>query len=685
MERKKQFSLLTIVAGILLLPNFTWAAFPAIVPRTGQTSCSDSLGASLTCAGTGQDGDVQAGAALPVPRFSDRGDNTITDNLTGLVWAENANLLGTTHKNDDADGMPGDGLVTWEHALAFIRNLNRDHYLGHSDWRLPNINELESLVDAERSDPALPVNSPFVNVRSVPAAYYWSSTSWAANPAYAWLIEFYDGYVGPDFKGSNRYVWPVREGQCPSLGNSVLCLPKTGQTLCFDSSGTTVSCAGTGQDGDIQAGVDWPSPRFTDHGSNAVTDILTGLVWAKNANLLGTIDQDNDTDGWPGDGKVYWQHSLNYIKKLNRENYLGYSTWRLPSRRELRSLADHGSANPSLPQFHPFSNVQTNAFDFYFTSTSNAGFTPEAWLFFTLYGRLDPGMKAISLASVWPVTGPFFNLTVKKYGRGFGRTTSTTSSDVMLNEFAESDFNEIDFGRITSSDGKINCGSDCSEAYVLNTVVTLTATDALGSTFEGWSGGGCTGTGTCMVTVTDNVTVIASFQKSSTSASILSGTVVAFDTNAGLENVEISIPFLGVSTVSGPGGSYQLVVPSGQYTVYYRPPFELASQYLPHVQTFAMPAGLVNGDVYLQPVSHTVSTSTTCICVSQKVLGEDSPDLEALRGFRDNTLAQSAFGRRVIKVYYSNSESINAVLGSSPALQAAARKALEAIAMIVQQ
>ena len=55
-------------------------------------------------------------------------------------------------------------------------------------------------------------------------------------------------------------------------------LPKTGQTKCYETIGVEIPCAGTGQDGEIQAGVTWPEPRFTDHGDGTVTDNLTGLM-----------------------------------------------------------------------------------------------------------------------------------------------------------------------------------------------------------------------------------------------------------------------------------------------------------------------------------------------------------------------------------------------------------------------
>jgi len=66
-------------------------------------------------------------------------------------------------------------------------------------------------------------------------------------------------------------------------------------------------------------------------------------------------------------------------------------------------------------------------------------------------------------------------------------------------------------GMVTSSPAGINCGADCSEAYIYNTSVTLTAVPAAGSTFTGWSGGGCSGTSTCILTMTAATTVTANF------------------------------------------------------------------------------------------------------------------------------------------------------------------------------
>lgn len=66
-------------------------------------------------------------------------------------------------------------------------------------------------------------------------------------------------------------------------------------------------------------------------------------------------------------------------------------------------------------------------------------------------------------------------------------------------------------GAVTSNPAGISCGSDCTENYNFNTPVVLTATPGVGSTFSGWSGGGCSGAGTCSVTITTATTVTATF------------------------------------------------------------------------------------------------------------------------------------------------------------------------------
>jgi hypothetical protein len=167
------------------------------LPQTGQTKCYDSAGAEINCAGTGQDGELQAGVEWPEPRFTVSAD-CVTDNLTGLMWAKNWNLPG--------------GFKTWQGALDYVASINYGSGLcGHKDWRLPNVNELESLINSGEANTANWLNSQgFSNVQSL---HYWSSTTCAGLTDYAWLVHMGDGYVFYCVKGDGGCVWPVRSGQ----------------------------------------------------------------------------------------------------------------------------------------------------------------------------------------------------------------------------------------------------------------------------------------------------------------------------------------------------------------------------------------------------------------------------------------------------------------------------------------
>jgi len=132
-------------------------------------------------------------------RFTDNGDGTITDNRTGLMWTKDA---GTP-----TVGSCSGGIKNWQEALDYIACLNSINHLGYSDWKLPGVKELISLVDYSRFGPPLPLSHPFLNVQP---HYYWSSSSYAYSTGYAWIVSMWNGYVSLDGKTSNYYVWPVR-------------------------------------------------------------------------------------------------------------------------------------------------------------------------------------------------------------------------------------------------------------------------------------------------------------------------------------------------------------------------------------------------------------------------------------------------------------------------------------------
>ncbi len=312
------------------------------VPKTGQ---------EVSYAG-GDDGDIKAGIEWPSPRFTDNGDGTVTDNLTGLMWLKDGGCMGRN---------------SWNNALNVVSdfNINSVKYncvgytANYTDWRLPNVRELESLLNYGEVNPAIWLNTEgFSNIKGY---YYWSSThlskatsmvsvtdrDFRFNSKYnwrtrtnssAWIINMSDGKSTIGNGSYSYYVLPVRD----SISKGVYDLPKTGQE---------VSYAG-GDDGDIKAGIEWPSPRFTDNGDGTVTDNLTGLMWLKDGGCMG---------------RNSWNNALNVVSDFNinsvKYNCVGYTAnytdWRLPNVRELESLLNYGEVNPAIwLNTEGFSNIK---------------------------------------------------------------------------------------------------------------------------------------------------------------------------------------------------------------------------------------------------------------------------------------------------------------------------------------
>jgi hypothetical protein len=139
-------------------------------PATGQTTCYDVAGAVIDCASTaypGQDGFYRIGCPTAA-RFVDNQDGTVTDKCTGLMWQKNT--------------APGSYL--WQAALGYCDGLE---LAGHSDWRLPNLRELRTLVDYGGRVPA--IDPVFQAVADV----YWTSSTYNAILTHAWAVSFEEG------------------------------------------------------------------------------------------------------------------------------------------------------------------------------------------------------------------------------------------------------------------------------------------------------------------------------------------------------------------------------------------------------------------------------------------------------------------------------------------------------------
>jgi len=208
------------------------------------------------------------------------------------------------------------------------------------------------------------------------------------------------------------------------------------------------------------------SNNFVDNSDGTISDTSTGLMWQK-ATAPGTYT---------------WEQALSYCENLTLG---GHSDWRLPNRNELQSIVDYSRYNPAIDTTYFPGTVAS----IYWSSTTYASNTYGAWYVAFYNGHVYDYGKAGYLyvrAVRGGQCGSLGNLVISKSGNGTGIVTST--------------------------DGKIDCGSDCSELYDIGTPVTLHAAADAGSVFTGWSGGECSGTGDCTVSIDGALSVTAEFQ-----------------------------------------------------------------------------------------------------------------------------------------------------------------------------
>jgi Protein of unknown function (DUF1566) len=280
----------------------------------------------------------------------------------------------------------------WTDAIAEVNQL-ANGACGLNDgstagkWRVPNLNELESLIDVSVNNPALSAGNPFINVSN---GIYWSSTSYfggAGGSPQAWTIRLDDGRYMND---SNANV------KASALNNVWAVKGNAGGTAPLQSTGMYVPYV-AGDDGSLQTGVLLTYPRWIDHGNGTVTDTMTGLIWLKRADCIHQ----------PWASAVAAVNSLaNGQCGLTDGSLAG--DWRMPNRNELQSLSDRMETNhadffnqtytwkigQALYQPPIFSNFMVS--EYYWTSTTNAADPTEAW---TVYS-CDFGLYDTSKANI---------------------------------------------------------------------------------------------------------------------------------------------------------------------------------------------------------------------------------------------------------------------------------------------
>ncbi len=168
------------------------------------STCYDWRGKIIPCDFTQRYAGVLYDKPIPVSRFIDNKDGTVTDSLTNLIWLKNPNCF---------------GMLDWKSAVQAAKgvkdgNCGSDPNFALSDgssagdWRLPTMKELCTLIDFSRREPALPNGHKF---SIVPQGYHWSATTQDYYSEMAWIVYFESGTTCYEhIKNRAGYVWPVR-------------------------------------------------------------------------------------------------------------------------------------------------------------------------------------------------------------------------------------------------------------------------------------------------------------------------------------------------------------------------------------------------------------------------------------------------------------------------------------------
>ncbi len=314
-------------------------------PASGQTAAypadkNDSIDGAV---GVADDGTVRAGATLA---YVDNGDGTVTDLNTGLTWEKKSDD-GGLHDRDDTYLWSGNGEeeTVWD----WLDDLNASAFAGRSDWRIPNVKELTTIIDYGQNGPALDPSFDAgcetgctvltCSCTAVSNASYWSSTTKIGATSNAWTVTATTGRVQFVDKATGQRVRAVR-------GGSNCKLPATGQTTKFtaDKNDGIAGPVAVPDDGTVRAGAPL---SYVENDDGTVTDQNTQLVWEKKGDGGGVHDR-RATALWSGNGvgETVWD----WLDDVNSQAFAGHIDWRIPNVKELQSIIDYQRSGPAL---HP--------------------------------------------------------------------------------------------------------------------------------------------------------------------------------------------------------------------------------------------------------------------------------------------------------------------------------------------
>jgi hypothetical protein len=282
-------------------------ALPYCVVDTGQKNIFDDRGQLLEVPKPGEPFFGQDGFYQSHPFNYTRSEDglTVYDNNTGLTWQRSPDTNGKS-------SLTRRDKLTWAQARRRPAALNAAKFGGYSDWRLPSIKELYSLINFRGTDP-IPNSAadtsgltPFIDAKVFRFAY--------GQPSFGERV------IDSQYASSTLYVsqasdWDRKlfgvnfaDGRIKGYG---LTMPGGMEKTFF------VQC--------VRGNANYGKNDLHDNKDGTVTDRATGLMWSK-------------TDSTKG---MNWKQSLAWVQARNQENHLGHNDWRLPTAKELHSIVDY--------------------------------------------------------------------------------------------------------------------------------------------------------------------------------------------------------------------------------------------------------------------------------------------------------------------------------------------------------
>jgi hypothetical protein len=287
------------------------------------------------------------------PAYKDNGNGTVTDLNTGLMWTQD----------------PGDK-KTFEQAVA---GASKCKVGGYSDWRLPTIKELYSLILFSGSDPDprssnFSRQTPFIDTK-----YFKFQYGKAADG---------DRIIDSQYATCTIYRSTTMHGNKTMFGVNFA-----------DGRIKSYPIGPVGPRGEkkyyvmyVRGNTDYGKNDFKDNRDETITDNSTGLMWMK-------VDSGHLKAGANKDGKLNWEQALEWAENIE---YAGYSDWRLPNAKELQSIVDY-SRCPDVTNsaaIDPVFEVTTitneggkTDYPFYWTGTSHCGVLDAQSAVYVAFGR----------------------------------------------------------------------------------------------------------------------------------------------------------------------------------------------------------------------------------------------------------------------------------------------------------